>query len=47
MRAKKKRKKRKKKVEEEEGSQYWLYMFVAIALLFGVVKPLLEKLDLF
>ena len=47
MRAKKKRKKRKKKVEEEEGWQYWLYMFVAMALLFGVVKPLLEKLDLF
>ena len=44
--ARKKRKKRKKKVEEE-GWKYWLYMFVAMALLFGVVKPWLEKLDIF
>ena len=47
MKARRKRKKRKKKVEKEEGWQYWLYMFVAMAFLIGVVKPWLEKLDLF
>jgi hypothetical protein len=46
MKARKKRKKKPKK-EKEEGWQYWLFMFVAMALLIGVVKPWLDKLDLF